>query len=61
MLEEFMRTVFIDLTKDGHCRRDGIEVGYTGEHNATELVVAVPPAMADESEYLTAVFLSNGK
>ena len=56
-----MRTVFIDLTQDGHCRHDSIDVGYTGEHNATELVIAVPPSMADESEYLTAVFLSNGK
>ena len=56
-----MRTVYIDLTHDGHCRRDCIDVGYTGEHNATELVIAVPQAMADESDYLTVVFLSDGK
>ena len=56
-----MRTVYIDLTQDGHCRRGSIDVGYTGEHNATELVIAVPQAMADESDYLTVVFLSDGK
>lgn len=56
-----MRTVYIDLTQDGHCRRDCIDVGYTGEHNATEVVIAVPQAMADESDYLVVVFVSDGK
>ena len=42
-----MRTVYIDLTRDEAGQRDKINVGYTGEHNATELVVAVPQAMAE--------------
>ena len=36
-----MRTVYIDLTRDETGQRDKINVGYTGEHNATELVM--PP------------------
>ena len=56
-----MRTVYIDLSKDEACRRDRINVGFTGEHNATELVIAVPQAMADESDYMVAVFLADGK
>ena len=56
-----MRTVYIDLTRDETGQRDKINVGYTGEHNATELVIAVPQAMADESDYLVAVFLANGR
>ena len=34
-----MRTVYIDLTRDETGQRDKINVGYTGEHNATELVI----------------------
>lgn len=56
-----MRTVYIDLTNDGNFKQNSIYVGYTGEHNATELILSVPPAMADECDYLKVVFLSEGR
>ena len=37
-----MRTVNIDLSQDITESREKIYVGYTGEHNATELVVKIP-------------------
>ena len=61
LLEEFMRTVNIDLSKDTTESREKIYVGYTGEHNATELIVQIPQAMAKESNYLVAVFLTGDK
>ena len=36
-----MRTVNIDLSRDITESREKIYVGYTGEHNATELVVKI--------------------
>ena len=53
-----MRTVNIDLSQDITESREKIYVGYTGEHNATELVVKIPQEMASESDYLVAVFLN---
>lgn len=56
-----MRTVNIDLSRDITESREKIYVGYTGEHNATELVVKIPQEMAAESDYLVAVFLTGDK
>ena len=56
-----MRTVNIDLSRDITESREKIYVGYTGEHNATELVVKIPQEMAEESDYLVAVFLTGDK
>lgn len=56
-----MRTVNIDLSQDITESREKIYVGYTGEHNATELVVKIPQEMASESDYLVAVFLTGDK
>ena len=56
-----MRTVYIDLTNEGKCRQNSIYVGHTGEHNATELILAIPQAMAEECDYLKVVFLSDGR
>lgn len=56
-----MRTVNIDLSQDTAESREKIYVGYTGEHNATELVAEIPQAMARESDYLIAVFLTGDK
>ena len=56
-----MRTVNIDLSQDTTESREKIYVGYTGEHNATELVAEIPQAMARESDYLIAVFLTGDK
>ena len=56
-----MRTVYIDLTDENTLPKDGIDVGYTGEHNATELVIAVPPNMTSASDYLVVLFVSGGK
>lgn len=61
LLEVIMRTVNIDLSQDITESREKIYVGYTGEHNATELVVKIPPEMAAESDYLVAVFLTGDK
>lgn len=56
-----MRTVNIDLSTDNAGSGEKIYVGYTGEHNATELIAEIPQAMARESEYLIAVFLTGDK
>lgn len=56
-----MRTVYIDLSVDSTETSEKIYAGYTGEHNATELVAEIPQAMARESEYLVAVFLTGDK
>ena len=61
LLEVIMRTVNIDLSQDITESREKIYVGYTGEHNATELVVKIPQEMAAESDYLVAVFLTGDK
>lgn len=61
LLEVIMRTVNIDLSQDITESREKIYVGYTGEHNATELVVKIPQEMASESNYLVAVFLTGDK
>lgn len=61
LLEVIMRTVNIDLSQDIAESREKIYVGYTGEHNATELVVKIPQEMASESDYLVAVFLTGDK
>jgi hypothetical protein len=61
LLEVIMRTVNIDLSRDITESREKIYVGYTGEHNATELVVKIPPEMAAESDCLVAVFLTGEK
>lgn len=61
LLEVIMRTVNIDLSQDITESREKIYVGYTGEHNATELVVKIPQEMASESDYLVAVFLTGDK
>ena len=56
-----MRTVNIDLSQDTSESREKIYVGYTGEHNATELIAKIPQTMAEESNYLVAVFLTGDK
>ena len=56
-----MRTVNIDLSQDTSESREKIYVGYTGEHNATELIAKIPQTMAKESDYLVAVFLTGDK
>lgn len=56
-----MRTVNIDLSTENAGNGEKIYVGYTGEHNATELVAEIPQAMARESDYLIAVFLTGDK
>lgn len=56
-----MRTVNIDLSTDNAGNGEKIYVGYTGEHNATELVAEIPQTMARESDYLIAVFLTGDK
>lgn len=61
LLEVIMRTVNIDLSQDITESREKIYVGYTGEHNATELVVKIPQEMAAESDCLVAVFLTGDK
>ncbi len=61
LLEVIMRTVNIDLSRDITESREKIYVGYTGEHNATELVVKIPQEMAAESDCLVAVFLTGDK
>lgn len=61
LLEAYMRTVKIDLSTDNGGSGEKIYVGYTGEHNATELVVKIPPEMAAESDCLVAVFLTGEK
>jgi len=53
-----MRQVYIDVTSRNTRSSTGDFVGYLGEHNATELLISIPQAMVDESDYQVVVFQS---
>ena len=51
-----MRQINIDLTADKRPLSPGSFIGYIGEHNATELLITIPQAMIDKSDYQILVF-----
>ena len=52
-----MRQIEIDLTTE-KAKPPVQAVGYVGEHNATELLISVPRALIDASDYQVVVFQS---
>jgi hypothetical protein len=52
-----MRQIYIDLTSE-RAKPPAQSVGCVGEHNATELLLAIPQALVDASDYQVVVFQS---
>ncbi len=55
--EKAMRQIYIDLTSE-RAKPPAQAVGCVGEHNATELLISVPRALIDASDYQVVVFQS---